>query len=102
MVPQGATKQVLRALEEAFTAELAHRDIDRVWATAEVAIITVVGAGMKHTPGIAGQIFSRLGEQEVNVIAIAQGSSEVSVSLVVEAVEAEAAVRALHGLIVGG
>jgi aspartate kinase len=79
---------------------LAHRDIDRVWATSEVAIITVVGAGMKHTPGIAGRIFGRLGEQDVNVIAIAQGSSEVSISMVVEAVETEAAVQALHELIV--
>jgi aspartate kinase len=101
VTPLEATGEVLAALEAAFTSELLHRDIDRVWATDEVSIITVVGAGLKHTPGIAGQIFSRLGERDVNVIAIAQGSSEVSISLVVDAGDAEAAVRALHSLIVG-
>jgi aspartate kinase len=99
-VPAEATSPVLAALEQAFAAELASRDIDRVWATDEVVIVTVVGAGMRQTPGIAGKVFSALGEQRVNVIAIAQGSSEVSISLVVEAPDAEAAVRTLHGLIV--
>ncbi len=99
VIPQDATQAVLGALEKVFAEELTHRDIDRVWVTEEVAIITVVGAGMKHTPGIAGRIFSRLGERNVNVIAIAQGSSEVSISMVVEATETEAAVRALHELI---
>lgn len=100
-VPSDSTSQVIQALEKAFEAELMHKDIDRVWATDEVAIITVVGAGMKHTPGVAGRVFSALGEQNVNVIAIAQGSSEVSISLVVEANEAEMAVKAVHELILG-
>jgi aspartate kinase len=83
-VPAEATEPVLAALEQAFAAELASRDIDRVWATGEVVIVTVVGAGMRQTPGIAGKVFSALGEQRANVIAIAQGSSEVSISLVVD------------------
>jgi aspartokinase/homoserine dehydrogenase 1 len=101
VAPCAATQRVLDALEQAFAVELTHRDIDRVWATDDVAIITVVGVGMKHTPGIAGQIFGCLGEHNVNVIAIAQGSSEVSISLVVDQTEAEVAVRALHTLIAG-
>jgi aspartate kinase len=87
------------ALESAFSNELAQQDIDRIWATEEVVIITVVGAGMIHTPGIAGRVFTSLGSQNVNVIAIAQGSSEVSISLVVSASDADASVRALHDLI---
>jgi aspartokinase len=55
---------------------------------------------MRSTPGIAGQIFSALGKQGVNVIAIAQGSSEVSISLVVEAQDTEKGVKAVHDLIV--
>ena len=98
-VPVESTRQVLSALEGAFATELARRDIDRVWATEEVVIVTVVGAGMRHTPGIAGRIFSALGERGVNVIAIAQGSSEVSISLVVDAASAVEAVKALHVLI---
>ena len=99
-VPSQAVERVVAALEGVFAAELARRDIDRVWATDEVVIITVVGAGMRNTPGIAGRIFGQLGERRVNVIAIAQGSSEVSISLVVDAQDAQPAVLALHELIV--
>ncbi|HMB21455.1 MAG TPA: ACT domain-containing protein, partial [Anaerolineales bacterium] len=83
-----------------FAIELSERDIDRVWATEEVAIITVVGAGMRHIPGVSGRIFSQLGNNDVNVLAIAQGSSEVSISLVVDTADTENAVKALHELIV--
>jgi aspartokinase/homoserine dehydrogenase 1 len=98
-VPSSATDQVIAALENTFSNELAQQDIDRIWATEEVVIITVVGAGMIHTPGIAGRVFTSLGSQHVNVIAIAQGSSEVSISLVVSASDADTAVCALHDLI---
>lgn len=99
-VPGSAVQGVIAALESAFAAELAARDIDRIWAMPEVTIITVVGAGMIHTPGIAGRVFSALGAQGVNVIAIAQGSSEVSISLVVDAADADHAICTLHNLIV--
>ena len=99
-VPAQATPMVLASLEEVFSAELARRDIDRIWATGDVVIVTAVGAGMRHTPGIAGRVFSTLGDHAVNVIAIAQGSSEVSISLVVDEENGHAAVRALHELIV--
>ena len=89
------------ALEEEFRLELARRDIDSVTVLDEAVIITVVGVGMKYTPGLAGRIFTALGNASVNVIAIAQGSSEVSISLVVDAGQAEEAVRAIHALIVG-
>jgi len=99
-VPSEAANQVLDALQRNFGIEIAERDIDRVWATDEIAIITVVGAGMRHTPGVAGKVFSQLGNNGVNVLAIAQGSSEVSISLVVDAADTENAVKALHELIV--
>ena len=67
-----------------------------------MVIVTAVGSGMRSTPGVAGQIFNALGSRGVNVIAIAQGSSEVSISLVVDAADAETAVRCLHDLIVVG
>ncbi len=101
-IPTDAFKQVISALEKTFAVELRDGDIDRVWASDEVAIITVVGAGMIHTPGVAGRIFSALGKRGINVIAIAQGSSEVSISLVVASRDAEAAVHAVHELILSG
>jgi aspartate kinase len=99
-VPSEAAASVLEALEKAFVHEIEDEDIDRVWSTADVSIVTVVGAGMRHTVGVAGRVFSQLGNSGVNVLAIAQGSSEVSISLVVDSADTERAVRALHGLIV--
>jgi len=97
-VPSKSGELVRRALEETFAAELQDRDIDRIWCSDEAVIVTVVGSGMRHTPGVAGRVFSALGENGINVIAIAQGSSEVAISLVVDNRDRERAVRVLHGL----
>ena len=97
-VPSGSAEQVVAALQRAFQVELAERDIDRIWASADMVIITAVGAGMIHTPGVAGRIFSALGGAGVNVVAIAQGSSDVSISLMVDARDANPALLALHQL----
>jgi bifunctional aspartokinase / homoserine dehydrogenase 1 len=99
-VPSETAEQVLNALQKTFAHEIEENDIDRVWCTDDVSIVTVVGAGMKHTHGVAGKVFSQLGNNGVNVLAIAQGSSEVSISLVVDANDTENAVKALHELIV--
>jgi aspartokinase/homoserine dehydrogenase 1 len=99
-VPSESAPYVLDALEKAFVHEIEDQDIDRVWSTSDVSIVTVVGSGMRHTVGVAGRVFSQLGNNGVNVLAIAQGSSEVSISLVVDHSDTENAVKALHGLIV--
>lgn len=99
-VPAELADSVLSALQKTFVREIEDEDIDRVWSTEDVSIVTVVGAGMRHTPGISGKVFSKLGNDGVNVLAIAQGSSEVSISLVVDATDTENAVRTLHELIV--
>jgi aspartate kinase len=99
-VPADTAPVVLDALEKAFVHEIDDQDIDRIWSTEDVSIVTVVGSGMRHTIGVAGRVFNQLGNHGVNVLAIAQGSSEVSISLVVETADTENAVRALHGLIV--
>ena len=101
-VPSDTASGVIAVLQEEFRRELDRYDIDAILALRDVVIVTVVGAGMRHTPGIAGRIFSALGADRVNVIAIAQGSSECSVSLVVDVKDGEAAVRAIHRLIVDG
>ena len=98
-IPQDASVKVCFALEREFAAEIARKDIDRVWTTEEVVIVTVVGEGMRNTPGVSGRIFSELGAERVNVIAIAQGSSEASISMVLDARDTDAAMRALHRLV---
>ncbi|MCA9933158.1 MAG: ACT domain-containing protein [Anaerolineales bacterium] len=97
--PDESTEQVIQALEREFAKELQRQDIDRIWAQHDVSIVTVVGAGMRGTPGIAGRIFTVLGAQETNIIAIAQGSSECSISMVVGGDDTGTAVSEIHALI---
>jgi aspartokinase/homoserine dehydrogenase 1 len=99
-VPSESAESVINALGAVFADEIEDEDIDRVWMTEDVSIITVVGVGMRHTPGVAGRVFSQLGNNQANVLAIAQGSSEVSISMVVAAADTELAVRSLHEMIV--
>lgn len=99
LVPQVSSAVVVEALRREFEHELARRDIESIWSLDEVVIVTVVGAAIQQTPGVAGRVFGALGAASINVIAIAMGSSECSISLVVDGHSADAAVRCLHTLI---
>jgi aspartate kinase len=99
LVPDAAAEIVLAELRSAFERELARRDIESISALHDVVIVTVVGAAMRSTPGVAGRVFGALGAAGINVVAIAQGSSECSISLVVAARDADEAVRKIHTLI---
>jgi len=96
VVQQEANGRALRALEDEFELELARRNIDRIWAQGDVAIVAVVGAGMKGTPGIGAKVFGALGRNAINVICVAQGSSEYNISLVVDEKDVDDAVRYIH------
>ncbi len=97
-VPRASGASAVEALNREFASELARRDIDRVWAQEPITIVTVVGAGMRATPGVAGKVFSATGARGINVLAIAQGSSECSISLAVEARQGVETLHALHAL----
>lgn len=99
VLPESAATAVVQSLEYEFATELKHRDIERIWTFEPCAIVTVVGAGMRGTPGIAGRLFTVLGEAGINIVAIAQGSSECSISIVVDVADVQTAVRRIHGLI---
>lgn len=76
VVPESAEARVLDELRKGFEHELVRRDIERIFATPGVVVVTVVGAAILTTPGIAGRIFTAVGEGFINVLAIAMGSSE--------------------------
>ncbi len=99
VVPSTARDRVLAALTDAFDRELTRRDIERIWAEADVVVVTAVGDGLRRTPGVAGRILGAVGAAGINVTAIAMGSSECSLSLVVDAAHARDAVRAIHTLL---
>jgi aspartate kinase len=88
--------QTLKALRSAFAADLKHHDVEHITVDPNIAIVAVVGEKMRGTPGIAGRTFSALGRRGINIIAIAQGSSEYNVSFVVEAGAMRDAVGAVH------
>lgn len=86
------------AIQVELTDELARGDVSSVDIFSDAAIVTVVGAGMQGTPGVAGRVFTVLGSNNVNVIAIAQGANEYSISFVINEQHIERAVVALHEL----
>ncbi|MGB7339023.1 MAG: aspartate kinase [Phototrophicaceae bacterium] len=97
-VVDAQSDDVKHSVERELATEIAHRDVDGIDVLGNVVIITVIGAGMRHKPGVAGSVFTRLGENNVNVLAIAQGSSECSISFVVAESDLETAVLRLHDL----
>ncbi len=96
VIPSDKEAQVKASIEDQMALELARRDIDRVWTKPDVVIVSVVGAGLRHTPGLSAKIFTAMGRAGINVFAVAQGSSDCSVSLLVSAEEGDRAVRAIH------
>ncbi len=89
--------RALRALERAFRDELRAGLVDGVSLRPGLAVLAVVGDGMAGTPGIAARVFGALAQAGVNVVAIAQGSSERNITLVVEEQQAGEAARRIHG-----
>ena len=90
------TKRAKASIEKEFQNEIRNEEIDEVQVESELSIVAVVGDGMKHSPGTSGRMFSSLGKNGVNVMAIAQGSSERNISAVVRQVDVAKALNALH------
>jgi len=95
-VPEESAQRARRSLEETFQREIARQEIDGVEARTGLATLVVVGLGMAETPGIAARVFAALAEAGINVIATAQGSSELNLSLVVDGKDAPRAQRVVH------
>ena len=102
LVAEKSAAIVIDALRTEFHHELDRRDIEDISSLDPVVIVTVVGGAIKRTPGVAGRVFGALGTDGINVIAIAMGSSECSISLVVASPDADRSVQCLHDLIVAG
>jgi aspartokinase/homoserine dehydrogenase 1 len=89
-------QSVIEKLEEAFSLELAHGYLQPIDVDLDVGLLAVVGEGMKGTPGLAGRIFTAISRENVNIMAIAQGASELTIAIVVRKDGLEKAVRAVH------
>ena len=84
------------AIESALALEFAHGYVRAIEVDRDVGLLAVVGEGMRGFSGVAGRIFTAISRENVNIIAIAQGSSELTISIVVRRDGLDKAVRAVH------
>jgi aspartate kinase len=96
IVAKANAKDTLEALRREFAQDLTHEVVDHITMDPAIAIVAVVGENMRGTPGVAGRTFHCLGREGVNIIAIAQGSSETNISFVVSDTAIKPALLSLH------
>ncbi len=84
------------ALDEAFAIEISFKKIKPVEIEDDVAIVALVGDAMKSHHGLSGKMFSALGNNNINIRAIAQGSSERNISAVIAKKDVRKALNTLH------
>jgi aspartokinase/homoserine dehydrogenase 1 len=101
VVPADAGERLRRGLEAEFATELARGELSSVSIEREVCILATVGAGMRGVPGVAGRVFGTLGRHGCNILAIAQGGSELNISCVLHASDEALAMRVLHEALIG-
>jgi aspartokinase/homoserine dehydrogenase 1 len=95
-VPEASARRARERLSAEFHDEIARKEIDGIEVQSGLATVAVVGIGMAGHLGIAARVFAALGKAGINIVAIAQGSSELNISFVVTAKQAAAAQRAVH------
>jgi len=95
-VQPGDTEKARLLIEQEFELELIAKKLEHVVIEQNLAIIAVVGENMKQTPGVSGKLFHSLGRNGVNVRAIAQGSSEYNISVIISGHDLAKALNAVH------
>ena len=96
VVRAAESRRAQSALLTAFAHELNIGQIQRVQLTEGVSVLAAVGDGMAGQPGVAARLFESLGRARVNILAIAQGSSERNISVAIDSADATKALRAAH------
>ena len=96
VVRSAEAQRAQNALLNAFAHELTIGQVQRVQRTDGVSVLAAVGDGMAGQPGVAARLFEALGRARVNILAIAQGSSERNISVAIDSADATKALRAAH------
>ncbi len=95
-VPEEAALAAEMALKQQFRLDISYGNIEEVVVRQRVGLVAAVGLGMAQTPGVAARVFACLGARGINVMAIAQGSSELSISVAVDESHVPEAIQAIH------
>ncbi len=84
------------AIQREFEREIAADKINKVEIESDLSIVAIVGENMKHSTGIAGKLFNTIGKNGINIIAIAQGASELNISWVVKNSDLRKTLNVVH------
>lgn len=95
-VQPAQAKLAQKAAEQEFAYEIRENRVEPLKIEDNLAVVAIVGENMRYQPGVAGRLFSALGKNGINVVAIAQGSSELNVSVVIGAADETKALNAIH------
>lgn len=93
---QEEAEGALKALREELAPEIRAKQIQNFDLRKDLAILAAIGENMRGTPGISGKLFSALGAAGINILAIAQGSSETNISFVIEKAGESVALKTIH------
>ena len=85
-----------KAIEEVFALEIKAHLIERIKVEESLSIIAVIGENMRNQPGISGRLFQSLGKNGISVVATAQGSSELNISVVIKKEDLNKALNSIH------
>jgi len=89
------------AIEKAFVLELKTKEMQPIRIEGDLSIVAIIGQQMKGVPGISGRFFSTLGDNNINIVAIAQGSSELNISAVIASKDEAKALQVIHQMFFG-
>jgi bifunctional aspartokinase / homoserine dehydrogenase 1 len=95
-IEPSASVRVKAILEDEFKTEIADGDVEGIEIQENLSVIAVVGEGMRRHTGVSGKLFSVLGKNGINIVATAQGSSELNISVVIEKKDISKALNVIH------
>jgi bifunctional aspartokinase / homoserine dehydrogenase 1 len=95
-IEEYAVEVAENAIRSEFEKEINSGQVSKIYIENELSIVAIVGENMKHTTGIAGKLFSTIGKNGINVIAIAQGASELNISWVVKTSDLRKTLNVVH------
>lgn len=96
------SERAVQFLRTELSDELQRRRIQDISVQSDLEIVALIGAGMRGRPGVSGRLFSALGDAEVNILAIAQGSSEMNISFVIHSADTARVLNTVHHAFFGG
>lgn len=96
LVRRNELAEAMQSVETVLALEINHGYIRPIQVNDDVGLLAVVGEGMKGESGLAGRVFTAISRENINISAISQGSSELTIAIIVRRADIEAAVKAVH------